>query len=356
MENSDVTKFDHRIIDPHPPHDPHIKAAGDIDGDGFPDVVVASSDGGPLVWYRNPDWANHVVAPGGAWSCSAQVVDMDDDGDGDILISEWYTHNRLEWYENPLPTGDPARDPWRRHLIGTPRAHDISVGDLDGDGHLEIVTRDQGERGRQIVLWKPSGPRSWSSRALPCPEGEGLAIGAIAGTGRLDIVIAGRWYEAPPDIMAGPWREYVFADWPPDAVVALADISGDGRLDVVLTRSEGPHRLSWFEHPADPRAQAWPEHVVEESLDFAHSLVVSESADGELILVTAEMHQSRRRRVIAYLGRRGSHQWHREILAHTGSHNLCVVRLADTGSLGIVGANWSGPYQPLELWQQRPAQ
>ena len=49
MSSAPKMRFEHRIIDPEPPRNPHIKAAGDIDGDGNPDVVVASSDGGPLV-------------------------------------------------------------------------------------------------------------------------------------------------------------------------------------------------------------------------------------------------------------------------------------------------------------------
>jgi len=352
MADVPAVHFAHRIIDPTPPHDPHIKAAGDIDGDGHPDVVVASSDGGPLVWYRNPGWDKHVIASSGAWSCYAEIVDMDGDGDGDILISEWYTHDRVEWYENPRPEGDPARDPWRHHIIGPPRAHDICTGDIDGDGGMEFATRDQSAEGNRILLWKRAADGGWSQRRLPCPAGEGLAVGSIAASGRLDLVIGGRWYEAPRDIMAGAWREHVFAEWPEDAVVKLADMNGDGRKDVVLTRSEGHHRLSWFETPPDPRQRPWPEHIVDEATDFVHSLTVCDiDGDGHLDIVAAEMHQSPHKRVMAYLGAARGTAWTKEIVADTGSHNLCVVRLADTGGCAIVGANWSGVHQPLDLWE-----
>jgi len=95
------------------------------------------------------------------------------------------------------------------------------------------------------------------------------------------------------------------------------------------------------------------EHVADDSVDFAHSLVVCDAdGDGQLDIVTAEMHQSPRKRVMVYLGGRGGTEWRREIIAETGSHNVCVVRLGGTGRIGIVGANWSGDYQPLELWEQ----
>jgi hypothetical protein len=100
----------------------------------------------------------------------------------------------------------------------------------------------------------------------------------------------------------------------------------------------------------------WPEHIVEDSLDFAHSLAVWDSEDGRLWIVTAEMHQSPRKRVMVYEGRQGSQQWTRQVVAQTGSHNLCLLRLGDNDRPSIVGANWSGEHQPLELWERAPGE
>ncbi len=355
MAGNQPVEFEHAVIDAEGPGDPHVKAAGDVNGDGFADLVVASSNGGPLVWYEYPGWTQHVIAPSGKWSTDAKLADMDGDGDLDLVISEWYTHNRMEWYENPLPDGDPAADPWKLHVIGNRRAHDITVGDVDGDGLLELVTRSQGDEGDEIVIWKQTDAASWTKRLLPCPRGEGLALGDISGDGRLDVVIGGRWYEAPADILRDPWQEHVFADWPPDAVVRVADMNKDGRRDVVLTRSEGPYRLSWFEAPPDPRDGEWTEHVVDDSVDFAHSLVVCDmDGDGEPDIVTAEMHQSARRRVLVYFNGGDAANWTRQVVAVTGSHNLCVADIGNTGAPDIMGTNWSGDYQPVELWRQVP--
>jgi len=353
MMSSQPINFKHLIIDPEGPKNPHIKAVGDIDGDGFADVVVASSNGGPLVWHEYPNWEKHVIAPSGSWSCYAQVVDMDGDGDFDIVISEWYTHNRMEWYENPSTEGNPGTGLWKRHIIGSPRAHDIEVGDIDGDGRLEIVTRSQGKEGNAIIIWKQIDATSWTKRVIDCPAGEGLAIGDINGDGKLDIVIGGRWYEAPEDILQEPWKAHVFADWTPDAVVRVTDMNKDGRSDVVLTRSEGHHKLSWFEAPPDPKSPEWKEHVVDDSVDFAHSLVVCDmNNDGEPDIVTAEMHQSPRKRVMAYFNEGNATKWRRQVIAVTGSHNLCVADIGNNGALDIIGANWSGDYQPVEMWKQ----
>lgn len=378
MRDEDIG-FEHVVVDPNGPADPHIKVLGDINGDGRAEIIVASSAGGPVVWYGWPDpvshsrvpkgtwsteaklvWHNppnltpHTIAPTGRWSTDAALADMTGNGFPDLVVSEWYTHGRIEWYENPAPAADPA-GPWTRHVVGEGRAHDIQALDIDGDGQVEIVARSQGAEGNRIMIWKRVGRQGWRRRDLPCPAGEGLAVGDLTGNGRPDVVIGGRWCEAPADTMRDDWVEHVFADWPEDAVVRLADMTGDGRLDVVMTRSEGPWRLSWFQSPADPRSPDWAEHVVEDSLDFAHSLVVADiDGDGLPDIATAEMHQSQRKRMMVYLNEGGAESWRRLVLAETGSHNLCVGDVTGDGRMDIVGTNWSGDYQPVEMWTQRP--
>ncbi len=231
-------EFMHSIIDPNTPRNPHIKAVGDITGNDFSDLVVASSDGGPLVWYRNGDWTRHEIAPTGKWSCDARVADMNGNGCADILIPDWYGEARLEWFENPGPEGNPATDPWKHHIIGPPRAHDVELGDLDDDGQVEIITRTQGADGDHFVIRKRASGGTWHNLEFPCPAGEGLAIGDVDGDGRLEIVIADRYYKSETGGIEGPWEDRIFADWPDDADVELADMDGDGRLDIVLTRSE----------------------------------------------------------------------------------------------------------------------
>jgi hypothetical protein len=87
-------------------------------------------------------------------------------------------------------------------------------------------------------------------------------------------------------------------------------------------------------------------------VDFAHSLQICDlNGNGLPDIVTAEMHQSRRRRVIVYLNC-GNDEWERLILAETGSHNMCIADLDGSGVPAIVGANWSGDFQPVEAWIQ----
>ena len=346
-------QFRHRILDREPPRNPHVKAAGDINADGRAEAIAASSAGGPLVWYEFTSGEKHVIAPEGNWSCDAALVDMNGNGRLDVVISQWGAPGCIEWYENPGPSGD-VGGLWERHPIGDIRAHDLEIGDIDGDGELEIATRDQGARGNRILVWKRNDADGWDVCEVPCPEGEGLALADLNRDGRLELAIGGRWFSNSGDILGDAWIEHTFAEWPIDAVVKATDMNGNGWPDVVLTRSEGPHRLSWFENPGQDgdAGGPWVEHVIETDLDFAHSLVLCDlDGDGRTDVVTAEMHQSSRRRVMAYRNLGDGLSWERRVLSESGSHNLCAADLNGDGRTEVVGANWSGPRQPVELWE-----
>jgi len=324
-------------------------------------VIAASSAGGPLLWYRAPRWEKCLIAPSGTWSCDAETADLDGDGDRDVVISEYYTKNRLEWYENPGPKGNPATGAWKLHLIGAPRAHDIEVGDLDRDGDLDIVSRGQSgfgtREGNKLVFWEQKGPDSWTRRVVDCPHGEGLCIGDLDSDGDLDVATGGRWYEGTGDIAGGPWTEHVFADWPEDAVAQLADMNLDSRLDVVLTQSEGDYRISWLETPPDPTADNWPEHVIDTLLQKGHSLRIADmDDDGDPDVVTAEMHQSPDPdEVIVYLNLQNALEWKKQVISNTGSHFLRVADFDGDGDMDIFGANWQSVVQDslayLEIWR-----
>ena len=55
---------------------------------------------------------------------------------------------------------------------------------------------------------------------------------------------------------------------------------------------------------------------------------------------------------MAYLNVGNALKWNRQVIAETGSHKLCVADIGSTGRLDLIGVNWSGDYQPVEMWQQ----
>ena len=355
LSEAEGISFRHVVVDDNGPTDMHTKSVGDINGDGFIDLVIAGTKGA-LAWYEYPAWTKHVItASGGGWSTDAEVGDVDGDGDQDIVISDWYENNRMVWFENPAPSGKS----WTLHLIGSPRAHDIELGDLDGDGDLDVVTRQQGNAGDKIELWIQKAPTSWTHHSMDCPKGEGLHLGDLDKDGDPDVIIGGRWYRNSGDIDSGAWTEYVFTREYDHAATFpwMADINRDGRPDVVLAPTEfkgGSYRTSWFEAPADPSSSEWTEHVIDSPIEtVVHSLGVADmDNDGDPDVITAEMHQgSDPDEVKVYINEDGvGLKWRKQVVATTGSHNMRVVDIGNDGDFDIFGANWSASKR-VDLWK-----
>jgi hypothetical protein len=350
--------FQHQVIDSSVT-DPWAKIIADIDRDGFPDIVIGGR-AGPLVWYRYPDWTKAVITDGGYQTVDGEAGDIDGDGDLDVVMGG------LLWYENPLPKTDPAPTRWTAHRVADHPTHDVELADLDCDGDLDIVTRDQSDfganAGNKIYLWRQDAGDTWVHRVLECPHGEGLALADIDRDGDQDIVIGGIWFENPGSVLDRPWPARTFGRWHPSASVAVADINGDGRPDIVLSPSElrgNWYRLSWFEAPADPRQTDWIEHVIVERIECViHGLAVADfNGDGAVDIAASEMHQGEDPDEVAVFvnGHRGS-MWDKQVLSTKGSHCLQAGDIGSDGDIDLVGANWSGPYQPIELWENRSIQ
>jgi hypothetical protein len=332
------------------------KAGGDIDGDGFPDIVIGSKE---LAWYHYPDWAKHVIAIAEKeFTTDMQLDDVDGDGDLDAIIPDG-EKGKICWFENPRPAGDPAAGQWKCHLIGYQGdwAHDVEVGDVNGDGRLDVLTRKT-----DTLLWLQNNPESWTRVVIETAmkKGEGSALADINKDGRLDIVQNGYWLECPAEATNGRWEEHLFAEgWPTRLGVLVADVNSDGQPDVLMAPAEDHGRLSWYEGPRDPRHGIWDQHVIDDDVDYIHTFRSADvNNDGRLDVVTAEMHESgyhpdrpSRRRVSVYLNEGGGRRWSQEVIARTGSHNVRIADIGADGDIDIFGANWGGRHHPVEMWE-----
>ncbi len=341
-------RFQEHVIDLDPPAKPYYKLVGDVNGDQRLDLVVAGQKG-PLVMYAGPDWDKTVLAEGGYnGGVNGALADLDNDGDLDVVMGG------VVWFENP---GSQATQSWPVHRIDTEEIHDVEVADVNGDGRLGIVCRDQsafGKNGNRIFVYTQSAGNAWQKTQFTCPHGEGLKVADLDADGHPEIVIAGLWFSNN----GGTWTEHAYGpDWSePDAKVEVGDINGDSRPDIVVTPSElkgETYRISWFESTAGDKSLPWQEHVIVPTIECViHSLGLGDfNQDGQLDIAYALMHQGKApQEVVVLINQDNGRDWERIVLGTAGSHDIVVADLTGDGLPDVAGANHSGEH-PLLLWE-----
>ena len=151
-------------------------ALGDIDADGDLDIVATFPAAGSMNirWFRNPtidvpddfhftssDWQVGAVGQLATQADVARVADIDADGAADVLIRST-TGGLLQWFKGPGPEATTAplpNLPWRVYTIAEftgrfPRA--IALGDVTLDGQVDIIA----SAGGAVVLLNADGASS----------------------------------------------------------------------------------------------------------------------------------------------------------------------------------------------------
>ena len=299
-------------------------AIGDVNGDGYPDVVVAC-ELAHLIYFENPGaagrtarWKRTIPAAtlGRGSYIRVFLADFDDDGRPEVVAANKGAQNPprgttekhpVSWFAVP---GDPLDgDAWVEHeLARVVVPINAQPFDLDGDGDLDVVG---GSRMEQRIFWfenVSAGPGAIAFREHRieiAPEaavtGFNMDFADLSGDGRVDVAIQDRrnglsWLEQPAD-PADPWRPHVIGGLAPDRLVGfvLTDLNGDGRLDAFsgaysqeprdvdaaeISPSHRAGRLAWFEQPEDP-AGAWTRHDVSRRVRGMFDKFVVRDVDGD---------------------------------------------------------------------------
>ena len=118
----------------------------------------------------------------------------------------------------------------------------------------------------------------FSRHELDAGANETCAIADVNGDGRLDIISGENWFAAPR------WTKQRFRDLPftnnyIDNFSDLAlDVNGDGRVDVV-SAAWFARRVAWFENPG--AAGAWKEHSIDSGAPIEFAFLVDLNNDGK---------------------------------------------------------------------------
>jgi hypothetical protein len=247
---------------------PNDVQIADINGDGHPDLVVAAvtldgAAGNLVILPQDPTNPGHFTAPVSIalkyLGYGVAVGDLNGDGLPDIAVTNFDTNGNngtvSVFFQDPSNPGTflPSVD-----LYGGGQPVAIKIADLNGDGFPDIVVSNQGAGladpnlldgpGCTVILQDASHPGTF---LIPVnyytSNSVALAVGDLNGDGRPDIVLVST---TPPSGFVqvliqdatnpGAFLAPVgYTGLTSPAGVAIGDLNGDGHPDIALADSTG---------------------------------------------------------------------------------------------------------------------
>jgi hypothetical protein len=225
---------------------PFAVAVADMNGDGFGDIVVGNygtstvtvlkSNGNGTFTAETP-----VALPTGAGPSYVVTGDFNRDGKTDVITSNFGTGTIT------VLVGDGTGGLTQKQTITVGAGPEtIALGDINGDGITDLVVTNYNSTNVSVLLGNGDG----TFRAAPTPTVSlggaafGVTLGDINGDGKADMVVAD-FGNSTVSVFLGDGSGGFTADGSPIQVgnlasfaaysVSLADVNGDGRLDMVLS-------------------------------------------------------------------------------------------------------------------------
>ena len=276
-------------------------SVADLDGDGDLDIAAGRN------WYEAPDWIKHVDFRDGARingpeteNNSEFTMDVDFDGDPDIVGSGWMRDKGAFWYENPGPEKVKSDARWNAYRIHTARSMEgVIHGDIDGDGDEDILCNHWSLKPGQGMTWLEHTDKApWFVEHIIGTDGEshGNGLGDINMDGRTDIVTRSGWWEGPKNPAEDDWTFHADYEFKVDSGYAAAshpilihDVDGNGLNDVIIGSAHTYGLAVLFQHPSPDGNRRFEQKWAETDYGQFHTMAMGDlDGDGKPDLLTGK--------------------------------------------------------------------
>jgi len=245
LNNGDAT-FAPEVL--HPVGDRPVGiVTSDIDGDDDLDVVAAASGSSvELAIYPLVNVGDATLTPAAPQKIDEQLGnprlaagDLDGDGDEDLALAGIGTDAHY------FLLNDGSGDYTPVHRTGGFSSGDLEVIDLEPDGDLDVVSATLGSsQAGDITVFRNDGEATFASERLdPSQQPTGLAVADFTRDGTSDVAAANRGTSLGIIHPGGPGGVFPTPDqttfFQPPFKIATGDLDGDGDTDIAATTTAG---------------------------------------------------------------------------------------------------------------------
>jgi hypothetical protein len=244
---------------------PESVTMADVNGDGTPDLVVANvcgsddcSGGGVSVLLGNGDGTFQTAVSygsGGLFTAAVVVADVNGDGKSDLVVANQYADNTytIGSISVLLGNGDGTFQAAISYGSGAWDAYSVAVGDMNGDGKPDLVVAnlcvDVNCANGTVAVLLGNGDGTFQTAVSYGSGGYNalsVAVGDLNGDGKLDVVVEN--IDAVSVLLGlGNGTLESAVRYPSGggngipASLALGDVNGDGKPDIVVTDNAGDY-------------------------------------------------------------------------------------------------------------------
>lgn len=242
----------------------HVVTA-DLDQDGRLDIVACDDKLNSVVWLRQTQpfaFAESTLVAGLLAPVHAEVVDIDQDGDRDVLVAcmgQVFPNN--DKIGSVVILENDGRQEFSKRVIADniARVTDVRAADFDGDGRLDLAVAQFGYVQGEVRWMRNRGGWQFDSIVLlSLPGTINVCVADLNGDASSDIVaLVSQHYEEihffANDGRGGFAGKILFGSTNEDygsSGISLCDLNRDGRPDILYTNGDG------FAY-ADPGTRPW---------------------------------------------------------------------------------------------------